>query len=70
VVVEDTLHLVHRLFIGGHVDSLVEAPDHEGDGNGGVEADGYFLHGESCGTFLVYKGCGRAVSTEKGKIIF
>ena len=41
---------------GGDVDGLVEAPDQEGDSEGGVEAEEKFFHGESSGTFLVYKG--------------
>ena len=38
MVVEDALHLVHGLLVGGNVDGLVEAPGQEGGGEGDVEA--------------------------------
>jgi hypothetical protein len=44
MVVEDALDFVHGLFVGRDIDGLVKAPDHEGDGDGGVETDGELLH--------------------------
>jgi hypothetical protein len=32
---------------GGNVDGLVKAPDEEGEGEGGIEAEKKFFHGES-----------------------
>ena len=48
MIEDDAKYLALHRVSGRDVDGLVKAPDHEGDGERGVDAYCEFLHGESC----------------------